>query len=115
MLKLSPYQAGAISTQREAGFYENLREELRDFLACNLPEMEEDRAQGRITYAFEVCRAYGFVTEKQITELSYILVTFPSDYAHKGGYAWLDGLLRSNAPPETRLARIKGVIRGISA
>ncbi|MEM6594854.1 MAG: hypothetical protein AAF672_08680 [Pseudomonadota bacterium] len=115
MLRITPQQFDAVSAQRELSFFEDLRAELRAFMAREMQDMEGERVERRISSAFEACRAHGFTTEKQITELSFILVTFPSDYAQKPGYAWLDGLLRANAAPRVRLEHIKSVIRAGAA
>ncbi|MCH2076204.1 MAG: hypothetical protein MK180_04855 [Rhodobacteraceae bacterium] len=111
MLKFSADQFTAIEARKEASFYDELRHELRAFIAEKLPDVSEERADGRISRAFELWKVHGFEFEKEITEPSFILVTFPNDFDQKPAYAWLDGVLRFSAPARSRLERIKGVIR----
>lgn len=111
MLTFSDKQFKTFGNRKAKTFYDELRADLHDFLARKRPDVEPDRADERITAAFYTCRDNGFKTEKQITRLSYILVTFPRDFAQRPKYQWLDGLLRAQVSADLRLDRIRACIK----
>lgn len=115
VLTFSKQQFQQFRAQRHYGFYEALHKDLRDFMARKLPDIPPDRADARIYQAFQICRDNGFDTEKQITRLSYILVTFPSDFAQKESYAWLAALIQAKVSPDIRLDRISACIKSGAA
>ncbi|MDF3415856.1 hypothetical protein HKX54_15415 [Sulfitobacter sp. M57] len=111
MPKFSDQQFKTFRQLKRNGFYEKLHLDLRGFMARKLPDVALEDGDARIRQAFQTCADHGFRTEKQITTLSYILVTFPRDYAQSERFGWLDALIRAKATPGVRLSRIKAVIK----
>lgn len=91
-------------------FYSNLSEDLRRFLLEIHPDIDEGTALRQIRAAYEICRRHDFITERQITRLSFIIVTFPEDFSSQPDYAWFGDLLKAQAPADDKISRIVSVI-----
>ncbi|MCK0122686.1 hypothetical protein MWU61_19215 [Loktanella sp. F6476L] len=110
MISLSQEQFTRFRQSSADAFYDKLRRELRDFMAEKLSDVPNDEVDARITQAFHICHQHRFWTEKEITRLSFILVTFPYAFPKMTQYQWLSGLITARASAEVRLQRIKAYI-----
>jgi hypothetical protein len=110
MLTLSQEQFTQFRQSSADVFYDRLRLELRNFMSEKLSDVTAEDAEARITQAFLICHQHRFWTEKEITRLSFILVTFPYEFPKMTQYQWLSGLVTSRASADIRISRIKSYI-----
>jgi len=112
MLKLAPGQMSAFERAEGARFYADLGADLDAFMARELPDFPEENRPRHISHVFFLCQHYRIETRKDITQLSYILVTFPPNFYEYPEYAWVHSILISDTPASQRIARLTDALLG---
>lgn len=110
MLRIKTQQLDAFTAQRAKSFYDSLAADLQDYITQEWPSIDQREADMKIRHAFDLCRHYSIQSEAHITEMSYIFIAFPPEFYFDDRYVWLDQVLRSQAPAETRVQQVRAVL-----
>jgi hypothetical protein len=111
MLQISKNQFEILAQNQEKNFYNRLALQLKSYIKQEYPGKSDDQIDQQVNEILNITNRWDLVTEKQITELSFILTAFPDNFEKKERFNWMVQILSGNMNPSKKIKQIQSIIK----
>jgi len=110
MLQISRHQFETFARNQSRIFFDQLNIKLRAYIKKEYPDSTDSEIALRADQILNFVDRWDLDTEKQITELAFILTAFPNDFERDEQFEWLIQILTRDIESQKKIEQIQSII-----